>query len=420
MRVVTVLGVMTVGAGLGTAAVLAPLNTGAPANSWLVDWDVPVVRQMAAMFPASSRPQPVSVEQSAAAARSAENTVVVPAVQPAGKPALGPQGAVSSPDQNARTLEYLSKPNAKAADARGLETPWATNVTPAADAAPRGRPSSKPANEEQRRELARNIQNELKRVGCYDGPADGQWNSSTKRAMGEFTERVNASLPFDEPDLILLTLVKGQRGTACGEACPAGQGLNQNGQCRPNSVMARAERAQRVTPLHVAEHQAKVDRVETPLAAQTAEAARKSVTPVEPVPVPVPAIRRPAANGAVSVATALGVAPERAKAAEPAEVVVRSAPALSGRMAIGGPLPAALVEEPAPVTSSAKPEAVEPDEQVASSRRHRPVPAAVALPQRRALPPVVVHRSPPQRQQRPTQYTAVQKPPKWHPVNPFW
>jgi hypothetical protein len=64
--------------------------------------------------------------------------------------------------------------------------------------------------------LARALQRELKRVGCYGGEITGRWTASSRTAMKAFTERVNASLPVDKPDPVLLSLVQGHRETACG------------------------------------------------------------------------------------------------------------------------------------------------------------------------------------------------------------
>ena len=55
-----------------------------------------------------------------------------------------------------------------------------------------------------RASLARALQRELQRVGCYDGEINGNWSTSTRMAMKAFTDRVNASLPTDAPDYILL------------------------------------------------------------------------------------------------------------------------------------------------------------------------------------------------------------------------
>lgn len=64
--------------------------------------------------------------------------------------------------------------------------------------------------------LARELQRELQRVGCYDGDISGSWSAPSRRAMKAFTEAVNATLPVDQPDYILLRLVQQHRGRACG------------------------------------------------------------------------------------------------------------------------------------------------------------------------------------------------------------
>jgi hypothetical protein len=71
------------------------------------------------------------------------------------------------------------------------------------------------------RSLARAVQRELKRAGCYDGPVNGAWSPSTRKAMGEFTGLVNARLPVDHPDPILLVLLETHDKVSCtpgGEA----------------------------------------------------------------------------------------------------------------------------------------------------------------------------------------------------------
>ncbi len=91
--------------------------------------------------------------------------------------------------------------------------------------------------------LARQLQTELKRVGCYDGEVNGAWTTSTRMAMKAFTDRVNAKLPIDKPDHILLTLVQGHRQTVCGATCPAGQALQGDGRCVPDAILAKAAKS---------------------------------------------------------------------------------------------------------------------------------------------------------------------------------
>ena len=89
-----------------------------------------------------------------------------------------------------------------------------------------------------RNTIGHQLQEELRRVGCYRGELNGVWATSTRRAMQEFLERVNAVLPIDQPDGILLALVQGHQGKVCGAPCPAGQGLSRDTQCVPNAILA--------------------------------------------------------------------------------------------------------------------------------------------------------------------------------------
>jgi len=101
-----------------------------------------------------------------------------------------------------------------------------------------------------RASLARELQRELARVGCYDGEINGAWTTSTRQAMKAFIERVNAALPTNHPDAILLTLVRGHSGKACGTSCPAGQGRPDTGRCVPTEILQRE--ANRTVPASTA------------------------------------------------------------------------------------------------------------------------------------------------------------------------
>jgi len=68
--------------------------------------------------------------------------------------------------------------------------------------------------------LARELHKELKRVGCYEGDITSTWTPTSRQAMRRFTQSVNAKLPLEEPDVVLLRLVQSQAHRVC--ACPAG------------------------------------------------------------------------------------------------------------------------------------------------------------------------------------------------------
>lgn len=114
---------------------------------------------------------------------------------------------------------------------------WQAVVTPDPGSVPTGVTSSKPGDGHARYELVLDLQRELKRAGCYGGTLSGSWNANTKRAMTAFMDRVNATLPMEEPDYILLTLLRGHTAATC-VTCPMGQSLSQ-GRCKPNAIIAQ-------------------------------------------------------------------------------------------------------------------------------------------------------------------------------------
>jgi hypothetical protein len=89
--------------------------------------------------------------------------------------------------------------------------------------------------------LTREIQRQLKRVGCYDGDVTGVWSPNVRRAMKSFTDRMNATLPTDEPDFVLLAMVESHGSRACGRPCEHGQA--DTTQCVPSTVVTTAARA---------------------------------------------------------------------------------------------------------------------------------------------------------------------------------
>ena len=156
--------------------------------------------------------------------------------------------------------------------------------------------------------LARELQKELKRVGCYEGELNGAWTPLTRRAMKAFTDQVNATLPVHEPDAILYALVQGHQDRACGKPCPSGQGLDEDGRCLPNAILARA--AKKGPPLATMALSPKSN----PAAAETAATAVAGWSTVTTSAAPVSAL-------AVASAPALGPPPAE------------------GRMALAGPTP---------------------------------------------------------------------------------
>jgi hypothetical protein len=129
--------------------------------------------------------------------------------------------------------------------ARQPEAPQVVTL-PRTRTAPVAEPTQIPAD---RASLARELQRELRRVGCYDGEITGAWTTSTRLAMKAFNDRVNAQLPIDAPDPVLLTLLKAHREPACGVPCPPGEAAAADGRCLPSALAAHPEAHPEPAPL---------------------------------------------------------------------------------------------------------------------------------------------------------------------------
>jgi len=125
---------------------------------------------------------------------------------------------------------------------------WETRLDPVSIPAREVVPASPAAVQKTQRQLARQIQSELTRVGCYTGRLDGSWGDQSRAAMTAFIARVNASLPTREPDVILLSLIKGQTGEVCGVACRPGD-VAAAGRCAPRTVLAAADAIPAAAPI---------------------------------------------------------------------------------------------------------------------------------------------------------------------------
>jgi hypothetical protein len=152
--------------------------------------------------------------------------------------ATGPEPATAP---RAQALRPPPAPSAIAISPSPLWPPYVTNAR--RDGVPSRLPL--PLSSESvdvpgsRASLTRDLQRELRRVGCYEGEINGAWTKSTRRAMKAFTDRVNASLPLEEPDHVLLALAKNYPDNTCERPCPEGQGMSETGRCLPDAILAR-------------------------------------------------------------------------------------------------------------------------------------------------------------------------------------
>ncbi len=227
------------------------------------------------------------------------------------------------------------------------------------------RTASSGVNDEARANLTRDIQRELKRVGCYAGDTDGTWNTATRQAMKAFNERVNATLPVEDPDHILKTLVQGHPGNACGKSCPAGQSAVSDGRCMPTAIMAQR-----------------------PAVNPAVNPAANRVNKAEPVPMPAQIVTAapvatPPAPSVSSWETKVTAAPILPPARAPAIAAVQPPAMINmpradlppGRMSVGAP--------DAPKAEPTVAQTVAKDDALSDSRNRKSAPKIVVKPKPR-------------------------------------
>lgn len=112
--------------------------------------------------------------------------------------------------------------------------------------------TARPATKTARTTLVRNLQRELRRVGCYQGGVDGSWNQETRRSMATFTGLVVGAIPVDEPHYVMLALLQTHDTDAC-VACPASRDALPVGSCSP-AMEAAAQPATAERPMALTSH----------------------------------------------------------------------------------------------------------------------------------------------------------------------
>jgi hypothetical protein len=83
-------------------------------------------------------------------------------------------------------------------------------------------------------DLARQLQVELKRVGCYPGDADGNWGPNSRRALDAYNHAAKAKFDPREPTPDALDAVRASKARMCAPDCPRGTEPADNGSCQPS------------------------------------------------------------------------------------------------------------------------------------------------------------------------------------------
>ena len=84
-------------------------------------------------------------------------------------------------------------------------------------------PAPAPAPQLDPADIARLLQAHLKRVGCYGGSADGNWDETSQKALGLFNDNARTKFDVKVASLDALDAVRGKADRVCPLACPKGQ-----------------------------------------------------------------------------------------------------------------------------------------------------------------------------------------------------
>jgi uncharacterized caspase-like protein len=71
-------------------------------------------------------------------------------------------------------------------------------------------------------EINRSVQTELRRVGCYDGSADGEWNKTSRLSLEKFNRYAGAKLNVKLASLDTLGVIKAKTARVCPLICRHG------------------------------------------------------------------------------------------------------------------------------------------------------------------------------------------------------
>jgi len=154
-------------------------------------------------------------------------------------PKISADPSVRAPTSAPQTRAEADPAAAAALPPSATTAPIPSKVLNVADAAPRVAYPPSSGLPLDRARLTREIQLQLKRVGCYHGTIDGVWSATVRRSMKAFTDRVNATLSAEQPDIVLLAMLQSHCGSGCGVPCPPGQSLAVDGRCLPNGLIAK-------------------------------------------------------------------------------------------------------------------------------------------------------------------------------------
>ena len=218
----------------------------------------------------------VAAERLARDAKAAEDARVAAEKKAAEQARIDDAKKVADADrvERAKADEDARKArDAKAAeDARIAADKKAADATAKADAEARTKIAALPAQtatQEPTLSVSRQLQTELRRLGCYDASIGDEWSPAAKRALDDFSKRERMTLDSAVASTTALDIVRAKSGKVCALACgprdeerggqcvrktcAKGKILDQDGDCVAKDVPHRAPKVAAPAPRPVRE-----------------------------------------------------------------------------------------------------------------------------------------------------------------------
>jgi len=230
-------------AALESAKAAEPAAPSPDEAAWLLvkdQNDEAALKQFIAQYPLSPLRKAAEARLAALVATAAAKSVSLPPDQIAWSLVKDS----TDPDQLRHFVEQFPDSSKRADIETRIAALEATAAQAAADAASRSQ------------EQTRALQLELKRVGCFRGEANGQFDAATKASWREFLKLTSLNLP-DEASADALKAIRGVPNRVCPLQCAAGQ-HSDGDQCVANAPPAtkRAKAEPANTPAHALKHPA--------------------------------------------------------------------------------------------------------------------------------------------------------------------
>jgi hypothetical protein len=93
----------------------------------------------------------------------------------------------------------------------------------AARSAPQTPAPAPPPTPPSKAEVAKSVQAELRRVGCFSGPADGDWDAASRRALELYNKNAGSTLDAKAASTEALEAIKLKTARVCPLTCKSGQ-----------------------------------------------------------------------------------------------------------------------------------------------------------------------------------------------------